>query len=267
MKTVAGLALAFLLTGASGGVTRDWAFRTSDGKAYCQMEFHRSVFDSFRCFRPSDGFWIRISPLSARARVTTGYSAQLRGLRPRHVWLLNFGRQWFSSDAAIVSCWSRRTGLTCKQYDGLSFSLGRSGGYRIFYDAPGFRPDVEPLFRSGHGVWCGISRETLEPSIPNLLCWRPADGLQLTLTHGAGRPAGYERRDKARGYRPRGFRLLSYGSTFVWRCKRVDRDSAEDCSTTAGARVFTCTNERARLACRNRNGRGFWVNARSVYAL
>jgi hypothetical protein len=27
------------------------------------MEFHNSGFDAFRCFTPSDGFWMRISPV------------------------------------------------------------------------------------------------------------------------------------------------------------------------------------------------------------
>jgi hypothetical protein len=266
VKAVAVVTLAFLFTGTSSTVTRDWAFRTPGGSVYCQLEFHRSVFDSFRCFTPSDGFWIRISPVSAHARVSKGYSDRLRGLRPRGVPLLGLGREWLSSDAALISCRSRRSGLTCKEYDGLSFWLGDSRTYRVYYDAPGFRPNVRPLFRTGHGVWCGIDRDTLEPALPNLLCWRPADGLQLTVAHGAGRPADYERREKARAYRPHRFPLLSCGRTFVWRCRRVDRDSAEDCSTTAGGRVFTCINGRFRLACRNRNGRGFWVNARSFSA-
>ena len=255
--------LALLVTPASSAGTRDWAFRTPGGSVYCQMEFHRSVFNAFRCFTPKDGFWIRISPLSAQARVTTGRSDGLRGRRPAGVQLLSFGHEWFSSDAALISCRSRRSGLTCKEYDGLSFWLGNSRNYRVYYDAPGFRPDVRPLFRTGHGVWCGIDNETLEPANPNLLCWRAADGLQLSLRHGAGQAAGYERREKAKGYRPSGFRLLGYGSTLVWRCKKIDSVSAEQCSTRAGMPVFTCTSERSRLTCRNRAGRGFWFNRRS----
>jgi hypothetical protein len=176
---------------------------------------------------------------------------------------MGFGRSWLSSDAAIVSCVSRRAGLTCKHYDGLSFWLGRSRGYRIYYDAPGFPPDVHPLFRTD-SVWCGIDQAVLEDSNPILECWRPADGLELSVTHVEVRHRGRQgRREKAIGFRPSGFQRLRLGRSFVWRCTKIDSFSATHCSANSGQRVFTCHNGRAGLACRNRHGRGFWVNARA----
>lgn len=179
---------------------------------------------------------------------------------------LRFGRVFYSSDASVVTCWSRRTGLTCKHYDGLSFWLGRFRGYRIYYDAPGLVPHVRPLLRTPEGVWCGINLDTLVPEKPNLLCWRPGDGVELTLAHDdGGRPAGSEQREKDRGYRPRGFPLLRDGRTLTWRCRRVEPGFAEACSTRGGTPVFTCRNATGRLTCKNRRGHGFWVSRRSFY--
>jgi hypothetical protein len=210
-------------------------------------------------------FWIRISVGQQGARITKGYAREFRGFHRTKVYELDFGREWLSSDAAVISCWSRRTGLTCKEYNGLSFWLGRRPGYRIYFDKPGFAPDVRPFFRTAHGVWCGLNEATLEPAVPQLVCWRPADGLELSLSHSAGTPAGYERRTKAEGFRPRGFPLLDFGSSFSWRCKKIDRQFAENCSTSAGAPVFTCRSLRTRLTCGNRTGHGFWVSRRSFY--
>jgi hypothetical protein len=146
-------------------------------------------------------------------------------------------------------------------------ALGRALGYRIYYAAPGFKPRVRPLFRA-HGVWCGIDVDTLAPENPWLLCWRAADGLELSIAHqDAGFGGEHSRREKARGYRPAGFRLLGFGRTVTWRCRDVVADFAEQCSTrSTGTAVFTCTNTAVRLTCRNRRGRGFRVNARTFYA-
>jgi hypothetical protein len=263
---VVGLCFVALLPGsASAAAQFDWVFRTPGEVAYCRMEYIHNVFDSFRCITPSDGFWIRISPLAENARITKGYSKAFRGFQRTSVRELEFGQPFASSDAFAITCWSRRTGLTCKQFDGLSFWLGRKPGYRIYFDAPGFRPFVRPFFRTSHGVWCGLNRATLEPASPNLICWRPADGLELRLYHSAGSKAEYAQRGKDRGYRPRGFANLDEGKTFTWRCRKIERHFAENCSTSAGDPVFTCTSGTARLTCRNRTGHGFWVTARSFY--
>lgn len=246
----------------------EWDFKTPGEAAYCRLEFTRNTFDAFRCITPNDGFWVRFTGLAAgtKVKVTKGYAANYRGYRDPAVRVLGFGKVFHSSDAAVVTCWSRANGLTCTHYGGLSFWLGRYRGYRIYYDAPGFRPHVRPLFQTGHGVRCGINLDTLEPANPVLLCWRPADGLQLAIAHdNAGQGATHARREKARGYRPGGFPQLSYGRTFSWRCRSVDSNYAERCSPSAGTPVFTCSNDRSRLTCQNRNGRGFWVSARSFY--
>jgi hypothetical protein len=111
-----------------------------------------------------------------------------------------FGKVFYPSDAATVTCWSRTTGLTCKHYNGVSFWIGRTRGYRIFYDAPGFVPHVRPLFRTSFGVRCGIELDNLEPANPVLLCWHPSDGLQLTIAHDR---AGYGGQHSRAERRPR----------------------------------------------------------------
>jgi hypothetical protein len=241
-----------------------WSFRTTAGAAYCRWE----PPDSFRCVRPRDGFWIRLTGVSdgPTTRISKGVDPRFRGLSARADFQLRFGREWLSSDAALVSCRSRRTGLTCKQYDGLSFWLGPRRGWRIFVDAPGFAPDVRPLFRTAQGVWCGIAADVLEDSNPLLECWRPGDALFLALAHAdGGRGTEYARRDKARGFRPRGFPLLRAGETFVWRCRHVDPEVAYPCSRARGVAVFTCRADAAHVTCRNRRGRGFWVGRRGFY--
>lgn len=256
------VALAVVLQAApAAAAPGDWAFKTPGGKAYCRLDA------GFLCMTPKDGFWIRLTRIVGdHADVRTGYDERFRGDRGPADRVLGFGGVFISSDAAVITCWSRRTGLTCRHYEGLSFSLGRERGYRIFYGIPGFRPNVSPLFRSSHGIFCGIDRDNLEPANPYLRCWRPADGLLLGIAHDdAGRRGGHDRSEQTLGFRPTGFRSLAADGTFAWRCRTVTTLFADDCSTSAGTAVFTCTSRRARLTCRNRNGHGFWASARSFY--
>jgi len=243
----------------------DWWFKTPGEAAYCRFELR-----NWLCITPNDGFWIRLTHVydSGDVDVRKGYSDRFRGYRDPAVRVLGFGRVQHSSDAEVITCWSRRTGLTCKHYGGLSFWLGRYRGYRIFYDAPGFPPNVRPLFQTGQGIRCGIDGDTFTPENPLLRCWRPADGLVLVIRHNdGGRRGGHYRDEKAIGFRPPGFPLLSRDRAFVWRCRKVTALFAERCSTSAGTPVLTCTSTRARLTCLNRNGHGFWVSARSFYTV
>jgi hypothetical protein len=245
----------------SAAAASDWSFKTPGGAAYCRMEVN-----GFLCMTPNDGFWIRLTGIFGEdVDVRKGYSSRFRGLQAPAARVLGFGQVFYSSDAEAITCWSRRSGLTCKQFAGLSFWLGRHRGYRIYYDSPGVAPRVRPLFRTTHGIRCGIA-DSQEPSNPFLQCWRPSDGLVLGIAHDdAGRRGGHSRNEKAIGFRPPGFRLLDYGGTFQWRCRSVDPQFAERCSTTRGMPVFTCTSSRARLTCRNRNEHGFWASRRSFY--
>jgi hypothetical protein len=197
--------------------------------------------------------------------VRKGYSSDFRGVRAPAERVLRFGQVYYSSDAEVITCWSRRSGLTCKQFEGLSFWLGRGRGYRIYYDAPGVAPRVQPLFRTPHGIWCGIA-DSQEPSNPFFECWRPSDGLVLGIAHDdADQRGSHSRNEQAIGFRPRGFRPLGYAGTFEWRCRSVDPRFAEDCSPKRGLPVFTCTSSRTRLTCRNLNKHGFWASRRSFY--
>lgn len=257
------VALGLACLGAAASRAAEWDFRTSGDAAYCRLEFPGGRFDAFRCVRPRDGFSLRFTGLSGRnVRVAIGQANRFRGLHEGSPHVLPFGRTWLSSDAATVSCWSGRRWLTCKHYDGLSFSLGRRTGYRVYYDAPGFRPDVTPLFRTPAGVWCGINRAVLESAVPLLLCWRPVDGAELSISHGGGTARATQRRDeKALDFRPKGFRVLRRGAVFAWRCRDVQHEFAERCSASAGVPVFVCHNATVRLTCRNRARHGFWINA------
>ncbi len=231
-------------------------FRTPNDRAYCTFG------DPFVCFRPSDGFYIRLKGIFRKyPTFTRGQSDRYRGYRNRRVDVLEFGQVRYSSDAEVITCWSRRSGLTCKHYEsGLTFWIGRRGGYRIYVPPPGRAPTVRPFFRTPFGAYCGLSVDNLEPSVPVLLCWTPRDGLLLSLVHGVSQPgAGYSYEEHVKGLRPAGYRLLAAGRDFAWRCRSVNPESAESCSTRWGIPVFTCKSRRDGLTCRNRRAQGFWI--------
>jgi hypothetical protein len=247
---------------ASSASESGWEFKTPGDAAYCRLESN-----SFLCVTPNDGFWIRLTGIfdGDKVDVKKGYSRRFRDLHGRAGRVLGFGQVYYSSDAEAVTCWSRRSGLTCKAFDGLSFWLGRFRGYRIYYRPAGVPPRVRPLFRTALAIRCGIA-ESQEPSNPYLECWRPSDGLVLGIAHDdAGRRGAHSRNENAVGFRPSGFPLLGFGRTLRWRCRNVNPRFAEDCSTGRGVAVFTCTNAGARLTCRNRNKHGFWVSRTSFY--
>ena len=254
---VGPLAAAAVVAGTTASNGED--FITPGGAAYCRMEFSQRSFEAVRCIRPSTGFWVRLEGVMGDSvRVRTGRSHRFRTLRHPGARHLGYGAVFYSSDAALVTCRVGRAGITCKHAEGLSFFLGRTHGYRVYYDAPGSPPLVRPLFRTA-SAWCGIDLETQEPSIPTLVCWRPADGLELTMD--PIRVPGQSRVEKAIGFRPREFRKLAPGSTFTWRCKHLEGSAAWPCSTGPGHAVFTCSNTGGRVTCRNRKQRGFWVDA------
>jgi hypothetical protein len=257
--SIAALTLLVLPAGASGRA--DWWFATPGGAAYCGFDAK-----GWTCIRPQDGFWIRLvfGRRENIVDVRKGVSEAYRSNRERAVRTLRYGEEFVTSDAAIVTCWSRSSGVTCKHYLGLSFTIGRGGGYRIFHDAPGLPPNVTPLFKTGHGIYCGINRETFVPEQPSLDCWNPTDGLEIGIGY-SSRRGSHNRNEEAIGFRPRGFRMLAYGEMLEWRCRHVTATTAERCSTSAAEPVFTCTSTRARLTCRNRGGHGFWASARSFY--
>jgi hypothetical protein len=251
---------------AAPAQARAFDFKTPGEAAYCRMEFGRRGLDGLRCITPNDGFWIRLGGLAAgtNVRVTKGHAARYKGYRER-TYVLAFGRRWASSDAEVVVCRSRRTGLTCKHpLSGLSFWLGRYRGYRVFYDKPGYPIRVLPFFRTA-SVWCGLNRDTLEPDNPFFQCWHPGSGLLVGVAHDdAGTGAGASRSEQALGFRPRGFRLLRSGTRFAWRCRTVTTNFAAGCSTRAGRPVFTCSI-RTLVRCTNARGRGFWIGPRGGF--
>ena len=100
-------------------------FKTPGDAAYCRMEFGAKQFAAFRCITPNDGFWVRISGRlyhpGKDVRVTKGYDPRFKGYRER-VQVIPFGRTWATSDAEVITCRSRRSGLTCRHpMSGLAF--------------------------------------------------------------------------------------------------------------------------------------------------
>ena len=228
-----------------------------------QRRFERTC--EWLMLTPNDGFWVRISGRlyysGSGVRVTKGYGARFRGYRER-VRVIGFGRTWTTSDAEVVTCRSRRSGLTCRHpMSGWAFWLGRYRGYRIYRGKRGFPIHVRPLFRTTD-VWCGINLDTLEPDNPVLLCWHPRAGVVVGVAHEhVGRVRAYPY-DYARDYRPRAFPLLRAGARITWRCRDVTKSLAGGgCSTRHGPAVFTCEISK-RVRCTNRHGRGFAVDRR-----
>jgi hypothetical protein len=238
-----------------------WDFRTKDGSIYCGIEPSSATF-GFRCVRPRDGRWASFrGDVFRRAHVESGRNIRFRSVRERRAFTLVRGRAWTSSDAAGVTCWHFRRGVTCKAFEGASFWLGGTSGIRIFHDKLGFRPHVQPLFRTSF-VWCGIELDTLEPSLPVLRCWRPRDGREVTLAypgHAATRVW-----PKSAGYRPRRFPMLAASATAAWRCRRITMTFADACSVGRGTAVFTCRNGGGGVVCRNRGGRQFAIRPQTV---
>jgi hypothetical protein len=99
------------------------------------MAFRHYEWTRFTCFTPNDGFWVSIGNVLYRTGpwvVQHGYSAEYRNYFNPRTRLLRFERPWFSSDAEIVKCVSRRTGLTCRHWRGHGWWIGRYRGYHIF---------------------------------------------------------------------------------------------------------------------------------------
>jgi hypothetical protein len=239
-------------------------FKTPGEAAYCRMEFTGDrFFAAFRCITPNDGFWVRISGrlyyTGSGVRITKGYSPRFKGYRER-MRVIGFGATWATSDAEVITCRSRRSGLTCRHpMSGLTFWLGRYRGYRIYRTKRGFPIRVQPLFRTSW-AWCGLN---LESDNPLLLCWHPASSLEVGVAHDhVGRVEAY--RDAwARAYRPRGFHLVRAGARVSWRCRIVTKLTAGGgCSTRRGVPVFTCAISATRIRCTNRSGRGFVLGRR-----
>jgi hypothetical protein len=263
--SVALLAIvAAIAVGPPPAAAAAFDFKTPGEAAYCRTEFPQNRFDAFRCITPNDCFWLRFDGLGTgkHVRITTGYDARYEGHR-EPVQVIGFGRTWATSDAEVIVCWSRRTGLTCRhQLSGWSFWLGRYRSYRIYRAKAGFPIRVRPLFRTAY-AWCGINLDTLEPDNPHLLCWHPGSGVVAGIAYqDAGSGGGSSHSEQAEGYRPRGFTLLRAGAQLTWRCRIVTSMLAGGgCSTHRGRPVFGCEVS-ARVRCANVRGRGFDVDAR-----
>ena len=112
-----------------------FGFRTRGDRVYCFGSTRNHVWIGFICFRPRNGFFVKIEgrDLSAHVpvRITKGLDARLRSYHDRRVSVVPDGASWASSDAEMVKCRVRNTGLTCRYYYGGRFALDRISGSRI----------------------------------------------------------------------------------------------------------------------------------------
>jgi hypothetical protein len=110
-------------------------FRTANDGIYCMESTPKGVWTGFVCFRPRNGFFAKMAArdLSRRGRVrlARGFDARLRGYHDRRVSVIRAGASWASSDAEMVKCWVRRSGISCRYYYGGRFWLGRRRGSRL----------------------------------------------------------------------------------------------------------------------------------------
>ena len=200
--------------------------------------------DPFVCFRPSDGRYVSMRGIFRKHPwFTSGVDERYRGYRSRRVRVLRLGKVWYSSDAEVMTCWSRSRGVTCKHYEGLSFFLGQERGHRFFVDPPGRPPTVTPLFRTALGVYCGLPQSFAE--VATLLCWTPRDGLLVSVSEDQKKRGHWDRDEQLKGFRPRGYRLLCAGRQFAWRPR--------------GVTVFSCSSRGSGITCKNQHERGFRI--------
>src|SRR5215211_1949130 len=103
-------------------------FKTPGEAAYCGLVIRNYDAVKLVCFTPNDGFTVAMTARGypRKARVALNFD------RYPQAPMLRFGRSWWSSDAGVWICTSRRLGLTCKNKAGHGWWLGRYRGYRLF---------------------------------------------------------------------------------------------------------------------------------------
>lgn len=134
--SVAAALAATLTARAVGADDGEGAFRTPDNAIYCQFTTVHHVWTEFTCFRPSDGRYARLSSadLTDRTRpsATVGVDPRYVGFGNPGLTALRVGREWVSSDAALVTCRAQRNGVRCRHWLGPGFFVGRRTGERTF---------------------------------------------------------------------------------------------------------------------------------------
>lgn len=248
-----GSVLLMCLWSGPATAAQQYAFRAPGNLAYCGY-----ILNGWRCISPKTGDWVQFTLIyGERVRVSYGRDARLVGYRNTRVDLLRPGASWASSDAEVIRCWATRTSLSCAHSSGLRLTATPTG-IRTFVDTPDRTPEVQALFRTHWGAYCGIDTDNLEPANPVLDCWNANNGTSVGVAHdNAGQPGSFGRSEKARGYRPPGFLLLQPGMPFAWRCRDVSGGFADRCSTATGKPVFRCSATASTLRCANTRGRGF----------
>lgn len=150
LSLVLGLIAAFALVAASVA----WGyidFATPGKAAYCYVaagEVNYTPNPALVCYTPNDGFTVT---MRSGSRVTKRYVAENKWAFATPLRTLKYGQSFWASDSGdntytglgtpkdtglvgpvLYRCWSRSTGLTCKNRAGHGWWLGRYRGYRIY---------------------------------------------------------------------------------------------------------------------------------------
>ena len=144
-------ATAVVLVGASSA-SGFVDFRTPGKAAYCYVaagEVNYTPNPALVCFTPNDGFTVT---MRSGGRASKHYDRSNKWNYDYASLVLRYGRSWWVGDVPgdsqtfgtgtpdntsqtgriLYRCWSRSTGLTCKNRAGHGWWLGRLKGYRLF---------------------------------------------------------------------------------------------------------------------------------------
>jgi hypothetical protein len=141
--SAAGLLLALALPAVASHSIM--SFVTPQRAAYCKLVVSLEESQPFTpelfCFTPNDGFTLTLRA-SGRPKHKT-LRANKWWYPPNVIRVLRFGQSWWGNadgyfgaspprGDVLYRCWSRRTGLTCRNRANHGFWLGRFKSYRTF---------------------------------------------------------------------------------------------------------------------------------------
>ena len=234
-------------------------FRTPGDIGYCSLEASPEPL-RVACFSPPTGDWVRVS-LDVRSQdqptVVQGRRAAYLGFHDQAWPLLSAGGQWSRpGDTDLVSCKPTATSVTCRWNGGLVVKISRSG-IRVFLGKFPPPPVVVPYFRTEFGVRCGLENGGVAGTDGSvLLCWNPMNGLVMSSGADDKSVAHYDRIESNVGYTPKGFRLLTAGTS---RDLRWCESTSVACDAKKGSVIFRCAATATTVTCRNPASHGFTI--------
>jgi hypothetical protein len=106
---------------------------------------------------------------------------------------------------------------------------------------------------AGGAIFCKLD-DSLEEN-PFVECWRPRDGRVVSIEHAMGQ-RGRTGVDPAFKGKSPAYPVVPTGTTWVWRCAKVNPLFVRLCSPTRGKLVFICWTTGTGVRCENRDGHG-----------